>query len=112
MHKLFISILIVTTSFVVHANKTYTPSQLNQMISSGNYPSQGSVNTTTRQMEFSSCVNAVDNIMSQIRDMYPVKTITNTKVLYMVKAWTNDGAITASCSEPDGKMILTKASYE
>lgn len=92
--------------------KIYKPNQLNRMINSGQYPNQGPVNNTqTKAMSFSACKVAVDNTLSPIRGSYPVKIIVNTRVLYMAKAWTNDGVVMASCSEPDRKMVMTQASY-
>ena len=103
---------MVAMAATAYAEKTYTKSQINRMVNSGQYPAQNPVNNTqTKSMSFSACKVAVENIMSQIRDSYPVRTIVNTGILYTVKAWANDGAITASCSEPDRKMILTQASY-
>lgn len=112
MKKVLIAVLLTTIAATAYAEKTYTKSQLNRMVNSGQYPAQNSVdNTQTKSMSFSSCKVAIENVMSQIRDSYPVRTIVNTGILYTVKAWTNNGAITASCSEPDRKMVLTQASY-
>lgn len=95
-----------------YAERTYTPSELNHMVDSGQYPEQGSVsNTETKSILFGDCLNAVESIMSQIRDLYPVETIVDTSLVYMVKAWTNDGAITATCSKSDQKMVLAVAPY-
>jgi len=91
--------------------KTYTRSQLNSMISSGHYPTQGSVKTTTTIMSFYSCKNRIKTITSQFRGLYPVKIVVNSSIIYMTKAWTNDAAMTISCSKPDSKMIITQASY-
>ncbi len=106
-------IALLIASFTVTAGTTYTPQQLNRMINSGQYPSQGKVNKTqSKSMSFSNCKVAVENVMSQLRGSYPVKTIVNTSIIQTKKAWTNDGVITASCSKPDNKMVLTQASYK
>ena len=112
MKKVLITVLLATMAATAYAGKTYTQSQLNRMVNSGQYPDQGPVNNTqTKSMSFSVCKVAVENVMSQLRGSYPIRTIVNTSILYTVKAWTNDSAITVSCSEPDRKMVLTQASY-
>lgn len=112
MKKLIIAMAFIATNASTYAEVTYTPSQLNRMISNGQYPNQGSVNNSqTESMSFADCKMAVKDVMSQIKGSYPVKAIVNTGILYTVKAWTNDGVITASCSAPDKKMILTQAPY-
>ena len=112
MNKAFVTIILATLSISVYAGNAYTPGELNQMINSGNYPKQGPVsNTTTKPMSFSTCKIATENVMSQIRDYYPVETIVNTSTMQMVKAWTNDGAITVTCSAPDQKFVFTQAPY-
>lgn len=110
--KLLATIILFMVCISAFAGKTYTPSELNRMVDNGQYPEQGPVSTTeTKSILFSDCILAVEDIMSQIRDFYPVETIVNTGLIYMVKAWTNDGAITATCSKSDKKMVLTVAPY-
>lgn len=112
MRKLLLVICIAALSSNAISGTVYSKSQLNSMVSRGEYPDQGPVNNTqTRSMSFLNCKAAVENVMSQLRGEYPVRTVVNTGILYMVKAWTNDGAITASCSQLDRKMVLTQASY-
>lgn len=112
MYKLLIVVATVFFCNQSFAAKTYTPSELNKMINSGQYPDQGAVKTTSKPMSFAECRRTVDGIMSQIRDSYPVKPIVDTSILYIVKAWTNNGAMTVNCSGPDKKMILTEAPYK
>ncbi len=113
MKKIHISIAMIMISYSAFAGGiTYTPQELNNMVNSGQYPEQGAVaNTQTRDLSYSACKIAIESVMSQLRGTYPVKTIVNTSMLYIVKAWANDGAITASCSQPDRKMVLTRALY-
>ena len=112
MNKLIVIPLMLSISTAAFAQKTYTPSQLNRMGNSGQYPSQGPVNNTqTQSMTFDACKANAERVMSQIRGSYPVRTVVDTGILYTVKAWTNNGAITVSCSELDREMILTQASY-
>ena len=110
MKKLFVTIILVTLSISTYAEKIYTPSQLNRMVDDGQYPEQGPVSDTqTRSIPFAACKVAVDNIMSQVRGLYPVETIVDTGLVYM--AWANNGATTATCSKSDQKMLLTVAPY-
>ena len=112
MKNLLVMIILVTLSMSTYAEKTYTPSQLNRMVDNVRYPEQGPVSDTqTRSIPFAACKVTVDNIMSQLRDLYPVETIVDTGLVYMVKAWINDGATTATCSKSDQKMLLTVAPY-
>ena len=113
MKKTFTLIILVMVSLPAVAGKSYTQQQLNRMVNSNQYPDQGAiVKTQTKPMSFANCQIAVENVMSQLRGSYPVKTIINTSILQTVKAWTNDGVITASCSQPDKKMVLTQSSYK
>ena len=110
--KLLATIILVTVCISAYAKKTYTPSEINRMVDSGQYPEQGPVsNTETKSISFGDCIISVESIMSQIRDHYPVQPIVDTDLVYMVKAWTNDGAITATCSKSDKKMVMTVAPY-
>ncbi len=112
MKKILLAVLLAILATSAYAGKTYTQSQLNHMVNSGHYPDQGSViNTQTKSISYSACKVEVENVMSQLRGSYPVKIIVNTNILYTVKAWTNDGAITVSCSGPDHKMVITQATY-
>ena len=110
--KIIICIILVMASLPTIARETYTPQQLNRMVNSGQYPDQGRItNTQTTSVSFSACKVTVENVMSQLRGSYPVKIIVNTSILRIVKAWTNDGVITATCSQADRKMVITQASY-
>jgi hypothetical protein len=111
MKKTFVVILIVVASTAAYAGKVYTPNQLNRMVNSGQYPDQGPVSTQTKSMSFAVCKLTAETVMSQISRSYPVKVILDTSALYTVKAWVNDGAITVSCSNPDSKMVITRAQY-
>lgn len=112
MKKLTAMIILSAIIMSAYGEKTYTPSELDRMIDSGQYPEQGPViKTETKSISFDDCIVAVENIMSQIRDFYPVETIVNTGIVYMVKTWTNDGATTTTCSKSDQKMVITIAPY-
>lgn len=100
-------ILFSVSAFAV----TYTPQQLNRMIDTGQYPDQQSPTTQSNRVGFGECVTRVEVIMSQVRDNYPVQTIVDTSLIYTAKLWTNDAAITVSCSNPDSKMVVTQAAY-
>lgn len=112
------NIFLVAFFFLLFPNvsfgqKTFTKDQLNHMIQNENYPEQGKVTkTTTKEAEFSHCKLVVESIMAQIRDEYPVRTVVDTSMIYMVKAWTNDGSIVATCSSKDKKMVVTQAAYK
>lgn len=112
MQKIIFTALIVTMSTAAYAQKTYTPSQLNRMVETGQIPAQGPARELqSRSLSFTECKTVVEGVMSQLRGSYPVRTIVDTGILYTVKVWTNDGAITASCSGPDRKMVMTQAPY-
>ncbi|MGO2251700.1 hypothetical protein EDC47_11954 [Raoultella planticola] len=100
-------------AFSASASTTYTKEQLNAMDASGQYPEQESpVTKSVEVVDFDSCKENAYSIYSQILGNYPAKEIVNTNVLYVVKLWTNDGVIMVSCSEPDGKKIVTQSSYK
>lgn len=93
------------------ASVTYTPQQLNQLVNAGQYPDQQSPSTMTESVSFGECLVRVESIMSAIRDYYPVRTVVDTSIVYTVKAWVNDAAITTTCSNPDSTRVITQASY-
>ncbi|OSM95950.1 hypothetical protein AU509_12150 [Lonsdalea britannica] len=109
-------ILLVTAIFLslnAAASTSYTKEQLNSMDASGQYPEQESpVTKSVENVDFKSCRNSTYGVYSQILGNYPAKEIVDTGILYVVKLWTNDGVITVSCSEPDGKKIVTQSSYK
>lgn len=113
MKILIITLIVFLSAVLASAGKTYSPYQLKDMVKNGNYPKQGKTNTQTKSVSFKACKAAAENVMSQVRgSSYPVEIIVNTNQLYVVKAWTNNGVITVSCSAPDRKMIIGQAAYE
>ena len=94
------------------AQKTYTPDQLKTMVASGKYPAQGAPSTRSEVVSFSVCVAKVQEMLGAVRSNYPVTTIVSTKILRVEKLWTNDAAMTFSCSAPDGKLAITSAPYK
>lgn len=109
-------ILLATSIFLAFgaaASTSYTKEQLNAMDASGRYPEQESpITKSVEVVDFERCKQGAYSIYSQVSGSYPAKEIVNTKVLYIVKLWTNDGAIMVSCSEPDGKKTVTQSSYK
>jgi len=93
------------------ADKIYTPAQLRSMAQSGNYPKQGSPSTQTQYMDYSACVSKMLAIVSSVQAEYPTSTIISTNIARIEKVWTNDAAMTFSCSAPDGKLVITTAPY-
>nr|DAJ40404.1 MAG TPA: hypothetical protein [Caudoviricetes sp.] len=109
MKKLLLCIL----PFIVFAQaKEYTPSQLKQMINYGDYPQQGEAKSESSRMDFSDCVLKTKVLFSQIAGNYLVSTIVNTSMVYSVKAWVNDAALVVTCSQPDGKRVITQSPYK
>lgn len=93
------------------AGKTYTPAQLRSMVRSGNYPKQGSPSTQSQRMDYSTCIAKVAALVSSVQPEYPTSTVLNTNIARIEKVWTNDAAMTLSCSAPDGKLVITTAPY-
>ncbi|MDW7782326.1 hypothetical protein [Morganella morganii] len=92
---------------------TYTKEQLNSMVGSGDYPDQGETQVVdSKPMAFDDCKNAASNMFSAISDHYPVRTAVDSSSLYIGKAWTNDGVVMVTCSEPDKKMIISQSPYK
>lgn len=92
---------------------TYTKEQLNSMIGAGNYPEQGETRVVdSKPMAFNDCKNAASNMFSAISDHYPVRTAVDSSLLYIGKAWTNDGVVMVTCSEPDKKMVVSQSPYK
>ena len=103
-----LSVGVVSPAF---AGKTYTPTQLRRMVQSGNYPKQGSPSTQSQHMDYSACIAKVTAVVSSVQPAYPTSTILSTNIARIEKVWTNDAAMTLSCSAPDGKLVITTAPY-
>ncbi|CNK70210.1 Uncharacterised protein [Yersinia mollaretii] len=111
--KALILVASLFIAFSATASTTYTKEQLNSMDASGQYPEQESPVTKSVEIaDFESCKQNAYSIYSQVSGSYPAKEIVNTNILYVVKVWTNDGVITVSCSEPDGKKVVTQSGYK
>lgn len=112
--KTYITIILIALSFVsLNINaKTYTPTELNRMISAGKYPAQGKAQATSKPMSFIACKTIADKVIGDIKAYYPTDVVVNTEIMYMVKAWTNDAAVTITCSTLDNKMVMTQAYYK
>ncbi|MCS4388865.1 hypothetical protein [Klebsiella quasipneumoniae] len=109
----FLLVASLSLAFSAAASTTYTKEQLNSMDASGQYPEQDSpVTKSVEFVDFYRCKESAYSIYSQVSDSYPAKEIVNTSVLYVVKLWTNDGVIIVSCSEPDGKKVVTASAYK
>lgn len=94
------------------AQVTYTKEQLAEMEKKGTAPEQGDVrNTQSRPMEYAACRAAVAQIVDAVGD-YPKTVAADTALMYMVKIWTNNGAVTATCSQPDRTLVITEAAYK
>lgn len=96
---------------IAHAERTYTPSQLKAMIKAGKYPDQGEPETVIYVTDFESCKVRVLMIFAPVKDEYPVLTIVQTKAMLVRKVWTNESAVTVTCSAKDEKMVIATAPY-
>lgn len=113
MKKYFGPMLISFLLISLNLNaKTYTPLELNSMIRAGNYPVQGKAQSTSKVMSFETCKIAAEQVIDDIKNYYPTDVIVNTGIVYMVKAWTNDAAVTITCSKVDNNMVMTQAYYK
>ncbi len=103
--------LTALLSIAAHADRTYTPAQLNRLVNSGNPPPQGPITTTTQSIDFASCVAKIESIAAAIGSHYPTYTVVKTNIMRVEKFWTNDAAMTATCVAADRKLVLTTAKY-
>jgi len=107
------TVVLMTMTFTSNAGKTYTTQQLAAMVKSGHYPAQEPDRPVKNDPErFIVCKRNIQRMRSQIDPSFPVKTIANSKSIYTVKFWMNDGVITATCSKPDGTVFMTEAGYK
>jgi hypothetical protein len=105
------SLILLALPGVTFAQKTYTPAQLHSMVDSGRYPSQGSARSTSQAMDYSECILKLESVVGAVRPNYPARRIVSTNLMRVEKVWTNDAAVTVSCSAPDRKMVMTSAPY-
>ncbi len=82
------------------------------MISSGQYPDQGTPQTQSTPLPFLSCKAKAEGMLAQLRGTYPFEVVMDNSVSYMIKAWTNDAAVVVTCSMPDDKMAVTRSFYK
>ena len=62
-------------------------------------------------MGYSACIEKVTAIVISVQPNYPTSTILSTNIARIEKVWTNDAAMTLSCSAADGKLVITTAPY-
>ena len=106
-------LVLMTITFTAGAGKTYTTQQLAAMVNSGNYPAEDSDKPVKNDPEkFTVCKRNLQRMRSQVDPSYPVKTIVDSRRVYTLKFWMNDGVITATCSKPDGTVFMTSAGYK
>jgi hypothetical protein len=114
-HKHLCSALLFITSVSLgipsNAQKTYTPDQLRNMIQRGNYPQQGKPSTQSQNLDYASCIAKVAQAVSAVGDAYPTRTIVSTNTMIVQKVWTNDAAVTVTCSAADQIFVITSAPY-
>lgn len=101
-----------SSNVVTSPENTYTPAQLRGMIEQGAFPSQGAVSTERVATSFSSCVARVNDVLSSAANQYPTRISVDTNVMYLAKLWTNDSAMTFTCSAPDELLVITSAKYK
>ena len=110
IYPVFLCAALLTFASGVLA-KEYTKEQLVRMANNGDYPDQGPPETlANKPISFAACVESVRAISSSLGG-YPYNIVLNTVDVYMVKMWTNDAALVATCSRPDGNMVITKSAY-
>ncbi len=106
-------ICCIFVAFSSFADIHYSKEQLNNMASSGDYPEQeDAVTKSANPMSFEDCKSGALSMYSQVVGDYPVEIVVDTNILYVLKLWTNDGAIVMSCSGPDQKRVITVAKYK
>lgn len=110
---LIFNIFIGALTFSAFASEsiTYTPTQLQEMVSNNNYPQQGAVSTKSLDVDFTTCIAKIDSIIESVSSNYPTKTIVATNAMRIEKIWTNDSAMVLTCSSADQKLIITTAPY-
>ncbi|QTL41612.1 hypothetical protein HGO23_04245 [Xenorhabdus budapestensis] len=82
------------------------------MVNSGNYPEQLSPVTRNSGLSFTACKSSALDMYNQVIGEYPAKIVVDSSILFIVKLWTNDGAIVITCSEPDQKSTITQSQYK
>jgi hypothetical protein len=97
---------------IAAAQKTYTPVELRKMASAGKFPAQGSPTTKSESLDYAACLAKVESVISAARPNYPTRTIASTNTVRMEKLWTNDAAMTLTCSALDKKITITTALYQ
>lgn len=111
MLKFTLFVAAIALNFPAIAQKTYTPAQLRSMVQNGKYPKQGDITTQTQSISFADCITKVEAVIASVKPNYPTETIVNTNIMRVEKMWTNDAAMTLSCSALDKKITITSASY-
>ncbi len=112
MNKLLLTIVCSLFSIITNAGATYTAAKLTQIIEIGQYPIPGkTTDTQNTSVAFADCKALTDKTMSEFNQEYPTKTIVDTSLIYMAKAWNSDGIVVITCSAPENNMELIKSLY-
>ena len=93
------------------AQITFTPAELRRMVEAGKPPKQGAPSTRSEPMNYASCVAKIKAIVASVRPNYPTETILSTNIGLIEKVWTNDAAMTFTCSAPDNRLVITTSKY-
>ena len=91
--------------------QSYTSAQLRELVASKNYPKEGESSTSTRQMAFGDCLTTTHSVLASMQPEYPVEIIADTSIVFMAKAWANDGAVLITCSGPDNQQVTLHLPY-
>jgi hypothetical protein len=112
LHHSWLSLGLAIVVSGASAQRTYSPAELRRMVDSGKYPAQGTPTTTSEYTSFAVCVSKVESVVASVRPNYPSRTIVSTRAVRVEKLWTNDSAMTLTCSAADNKLVITSASYK
>lgn len=93
------------------ATKIYTPQQLRSMVKAGKYPEQSKPTVQSQRMDYSTCISKVAAVVNSVQSDYPTTTVLSTNTSRIEKVWTNDAAMTLTCSAADGTLVITTAPY-
>lgn len=106
-------VIFLSAGFVnlAYAEKVYTPAQLRSMVKKGKYPQQGKPAMQSERMDYATCIAKVTALVNAVGTEYPTSTVLNTNIGRIEKVWTNDSAVTLTCSAPDRKLVITTAPY-
>lgn len=126
MFRFIVTIALALGCHDAYGNPKYTAEELQRLIAGGDYPLQGYMTDWEKRKvpieiynrspkrslaPFEGCKIAATEVVSPLKDEYPVVVVSDDESLFQIKRWTTESIITATCSALDLSFIVSRYNY-